>query len=77
VKEHAANVIAENMLTQVDSEGFLATLMEAVAEHHNDDSVAATKSDQFVATKRGQKLMKKTAVGWKLLVRQKDVCGCL
>ena len=34
VKEYAANVIAENMLTQVDSEGYYATTMlEAIIDH--------------------------------------------
>ena len=32
VKEYAANIIAENMLTQVDSD----TLMEAIVDHQRD-----------------------------------------
>ena len=30
VKQYAANIIAENMLTQVDSDGMSTTLMEAM-----------------------------------------------
>ena len=33
---------------------------------------AADESDQFVVTQRGQKQMKKTTVGWELLVKWKD-----
>ena len=33
VKEYVANIIAENMLTQVDSDGISTTLMEAVVDH--------------------------------------------
>ena len=33
VKEYAANAIAENMLTQVDSDGLRTTLMEAIVDH--------------------------------------------
>ena len=33
VKEYAANIIAENMLTQVDSDGMSTTLMEAIVDH--------------------------------------------
>ena len=37
VKEYAANIIAENMLTQVDSDGMSTTLMEAIVDHQRDD----------------------------------------
>ena len=33
VKEYAANIIAENMLTQVDSDGMSTSLMEAIVDH--------------------------------------------
>ena len=33
VKEYAANIITENMLTQVDSDGMSTTLMEAIVDH--------------------------------------------
>ena len=33
VKEYAANIIPENMLTQVDSDGMSTTLMEAIVDH--------------------------------------------
>ena len=33
VKEYAANIIAENMLSHVDSDGMSTTLMEAIVDH--------------------------------------------
>lgn len=72
VKEYSANVIAENMLTQVDSEGFSTTLMEAIVDHRRDPAVATSKDDKYVITKSGQKRLRKTTVGWKLLVRWRN-----
>ena len=33
LKEYAANVIAENMLSQVDSDGYSLTMMEAITDY--------------------------------------------
>ena len=33
IKEYGANVIAENMLTQVDSDGFSLSLMEGIIDY--------------------------------------------
>ena len=33
VQEYAANLIAENMLTQVDTDGFSTTLMEGIVDY--------------------------------------------
>ena len=54
VQEYSANVIAENMLTRVDSEGFSTTLMEGIVDCCKDESVAVMKTDKYVYTKRGQ-----------------------
>ena len=71
VKEYAANVIAENMLSQVDEEGFSNTLFDCIVDHRKDDS-ATPKSDMYVTTKRGARRIKKSTRGWKHLVRWKD-----
>ena len=72
VKEYSANVIAENMLSQVDSDGYSMTLMEAIIDYRKDDSVAVSKADKYVYTKSGQKRLRKTTTGWDLLVKWKD-----
>ena len=46
VKEYSANIIAENMLTQVDSDGMSTTLMEAIVGHRRDDEKALQHHDK-------------------------------
>jgi hypothetical protein len=72
LKEYAANVIAENMLAQVDSEGYSMTMMSAIIDSKKDESVAIAKDDMYVITNRGQKRPRKTTVGWSLLVKWAD-----
>ena len=71
VQEYSANVIAENMLTRVDSEGFSTTLMEGIVDCHKAESVAVTKVDKYVYTKSGQWHLRKMTAGWDMLVRLK------
>jgi hypothetical protein len=63
LKEHAANVIAENMLTQVDSDGHSLTMMEAITDCRKDEAVAVPKINKHLTTTSGQKRLGKTAVG--------------
>jgi hypothetical protein len=72
IKEYAANMIAENMLTQVDADGYTTPLMEGIVDYKKDDAVAVSQEDMYVVTRRGQKRLRKTTQGWKLLVRWKD-----
>jgi hypothetical protein len=68
IKEYAANIIAENMLSQVDSEGYSLTLLDTIVDYKKDEAVAIPKSEMHVITNRGQKRMRKTTQGWKLLI---------
>ena len=54
VKEYGANIIAENMLTQVDSDGFSLSLMEGIIDYKCDDLVAIPKIDKYITTARGK-----------------------
>ena len=72
IREYSANLIAENMLTQVDSDGYSLTLMEGIVDYRRDETTAVSKDDGYVVTKRGQKQPRKTTMGWSLLVRWKD-----
>ena len=72
VKEYAANIIAENMLTQVDSDGMSTTLMEAIVDHLRDDEKALQHHDKYVQTKNGRRHLRKTTKGWELLIKWKD-----
>ena len=72
IREYAANVIAENMLTQVDEDGFSLSLMEGIVDDKRYPVTALSKDDKYVVTRRGQKRLRKTTVGWKLLIRWMD-----
>ena len=72
VKEYAANIIAENMLTQVDSDSMSTTLMEAIVDHRRDDEKALQHHDKYVHTKNGRRHLRKTTKGWELLIKWKD-----
>ena len=67
VKEYAANVIAENMLQQVENEGFTLTLLNSILNFKQYDQ-AVSKDDQYATTNRGIRRLRKTTCGWKLLV---------
>ena len=72
VKEYGANIIAENMLTQVDSDGYSLSLMDSIINHQRDPSQAIPMEDKYITTKSGQKRLRKTTKGWKLLIKWKD-----
>ena len=72
IKEYSANVIAENMLNQVDAEGFSTTMMEGIIDYKKDEASAVSKTDAFIVTRRGNKHRRKTTQGWKLLISWKD-----
>ena len=72
MKDYAANVIAENMLTQVDSDRFTLTMMDGIIDYEKDNAVAIPKSDAYVVTRHGRKRHRRTTVGWKLLVKWSD-----
>ena len=72
VKEYGANIIAKNMLTQVDSDGYSLSLMDLIIDHHKDPSQAIPKEDKYITTKSRQRRLQKTMKGWKLLIKWKD-----
>ena len=62
VKEHAANIIAENMLSQVDAEGFSKLLFDNTVDCEKSDA-AVDKADRHLHTKMGKRRLKQTTVG--------------
>ena len=72
VKEYGANIIAENMLTQVDSDGYSLSLMDSSIDHQRDPSQAIPMEDKHIMTKSSQKRLRKSTKGWKLLIKWKD-----
>ena len=72
VKEYGANIIAKNMLTQVDLDGYSLSLMDSIIDHSKDPSQAIPMEDKYITTKSGQRRLQKTTKGWKLLIKWKD-----
>ena len=54
VKEYLANLIAENILTQVDVDVYSLTLMEGIVDYSRDESMAVSKEDKNITIKSGQ-----------------------
>ena len=67
VKEYSANVIDENMHSQVDNEGFTLTLLDTILDFKQDEQYFS-KDEQYATTKRGCRRLRKTTCVWKLLV---------
>ena len=70
-KKLTANRIAENMLSQVDSEGHHYQLLTQVTDHNRDFS-AITKVNGFIKYINGNLHWKRMTSGWRLLVECKD-----
>ena len=71
VKEYAANVIAENLYSQVDDEGHTIHVLDAIVDYRRDGN-AVDKADMYISTRSGQRRMRHTTSGWHLLVQWKN-----
>jgi hypothetical protein len=72
VKEYGATAIAENILSQVDEDGFSSPLLQAIVDHRKDNSVAVSKRDNYVEDRHGRRRPRKTTKGWQLKVKWSD-----
>jgi hypothetical protein len=70
-QEYAANLIATSIFAQVDDEGYEHILMDEIIEHKADGH-AVKRDDMYIVGKNGNKHMRRTTKGWKLLVKWKD-----
>lgn len=66
-----ANVVAENMMSQVDTNGHHFQTMREIVEHEKDGT-AITRDNGFIQSKSGNLHPKKTTRGWRLLVEWLD-----
>ena len=72
VKEHAANFIAKNILTQVETDGSSLTIIEAIIYYRKEKSFSVPKANMHVVTRQGQNKLRKNTIGWSLLVKLID-----
>jgi hypothetical protein len=71
VLEYAANIIAENLLSQVDDEGFTITRLQSIVDHRKGDD-ALSNENAFTTNRLGVKRLRKSTVGWSLKFRWHD-----
>ena len=72
VKEYGTNIITENMLTQVNSNGYSLSLMDSIVDHCKDPSEAIPIEEKYITTKNRKRRLCKTTKGWQLLIKWKD-----
>ena len=68
VKKYAANIIAENVLSQVDPNGYYKNTMEAILDHKRDGTLVPM-ADKFFKTEQGKLTQRQTTVGWSFLIK--------
>ena len=71
IAEYYANVIGENLYSQVDSDGRQFVLLQEFLDYKKDGS-ALHKDDGWITSRTGQRSRKKTTAGWKFRVQWKD-----
>lgn len=72
VMEYAANVIAENLYTQVDEEGRHQVVFDEIVDHKATDRAMSQSEEDLFIIKNGRKHPRITTKGWKLCVLWKD-----
>jgi hypothetical protein len=68
LKEYAANILAEHMLSQVDRESHNIMLMRDIIVYKRDEAMAVPIEDKYLTTNSGQRRMRKTTQGWSFFV---------
>ena len=71
LKEIQGNIIAQNILSQVDSEGHSYMLLDKISDHRSNGH-AIQKEDGYYKGRNGNKHKKKATRGWDLHVNWKD-----
>ena len=71
VKHYAANVISENILSQVDSGGFYIQSLDEIVLHSKLGNAVSTK-DVYVTTKSVVHKLSQTTIGCDFLIEWKD-----
>ena len=72
VKQYAANFIAENILSQINSNGCHTQELEHIVLHDRMGNSLSCKN-AYITTKRGVRKLRQTTIGWKFLYEFKDV----
>ena len=66
-----ANIIAENILSQVDDSGFHSYILEGILDAKKNKRALGPES-AFIVTQSGQRKLRQMTMGWNLKVAWKD-----
>ena len=59
IKKYTSNILAENILSQIDSEGFSTVLFDSIISFRKNKTVVE-KTDRFITITSGCKKLKQT-----------------
>ena len=71
IQQVGANIIAQNLYSQIDGFGNAFTMLEGILDH-DVDGTQVTRDDSFVTTPSGAKRRRKSTQGWSLKVLWND-----
>ena len=71
VKKYAANIIADNLLYQVDPYGFHTNVFKAILDH-KQDGTAVTMSEKCFNKNQGRQNQRQTTAGWAFQIKWKN-----
>ena len=66
-----ANVIEENLYSQIDSEGRQIIVLEEITDHRKDRT-AIEVADGYTVSHNGNKQLKKITRGWEINIKMKE-----
>jgi hypothetical protein len=67
----SANLIAQNLFSQIDEEGIRHVLLDDIIDHRRNVT-ALNKKDAFITMSNGVKRRRQTTQGWQLLCQWRD-----
>ena len=71
VKQYGANVIAQNVLEQVEDDGHFTVKLKQIVDHRREGN-AVSKEQRYITMRDGQRKLRQSTVGWKFLVEFTD-----
>jgi hypothetical protein len=71
IDRYTANIIAENLYSQCDSEGRSMKVLDEIVDHRSDNS-AVTIADGYTTGRAGNRIPTITTRGWQLLCQWRD-----
>jgi len=71
ILDYAANLIAENIMSQSDAKGRRHMVFKEIIDHHSGDTTIK-REDGFTVRFNGNVHPKKTTCGWDICVKWRD-----